>query len=565
VNGSDFNAPWSLAIWLRFATIRAARAQGRDPHFLVRGRRTDDPYTMKLAHRAAPALRFALAAPLVLQFAICGIAFPQGAASKPAASKPAASKPAASKPAAAAPETDDEAIALADRLEKIVEETRGLKFKHPVKKGVYDKERLAKFLEQQMKKENAEAQYSWQEKAWKILGLIPPSMDVKGEMKELLLEQIGGFYDPDTKELKVMRGFGGLIGEVLMAHELCHALEDQHFDLNQIDERNKEQTPDDDDRQFAAHSVMEGSATILMQKVMMKRMEEGNLSPNDVMGGLDMSNPAFSGEKARKAPKILVKPLMEMYMSGASFLGRDGGMLGMMNAKEKDIDYAFKHIPLSSEQILHPKKYWNPTNSDLPIVVTIPDLAPDLGKGWKRLGGNVFGEIGVAILTMPKPEPEPEPEPGEEPNPIAEAMKMLREKKTTKESRGWGGDRYELYGGPLDGVLLVWVSAWDTEADAKEMEEWLKGALASGAIGAKKLDTTIQRTETEGLHRVDLISTSEASLMPVALKALKNVKFQALTADAMTVDPPKSRPAKGTGGAESAPAKKDTKKNAKED
>ena len=60
-----------------------------------------------------------------------------------------------------------------------------------------------------MKKENAEAQYSWQEKAWKILGLIPPSMDVKGEMKELLLEQIGGFYDPDTKELKVMRGFGG--------------------------------------------------------------------------------------------------------------------------------------------------------------------------------------------------------------------------------------------------------------------------------------------------------------------------------------------------------------------
>ena len=296
----------------------------------------------------------------------------------------------------------------------------------------------------------------------------------------------------------------------------------------------------------------------------MKRMEEGNLSPNDVMGGLDMSNPAFSGEKARKAPKILVKPLMEMYMSGASFLGRDGGMLGMMNAKEKDIDYAFKHIPLSSEQILHPKKYWNPTNSDLPIVVTIPDVAPDLGKGWKRLGGNVFGEIGVAILTMPKPEPEPEPEPGEEPNPIAEAMKMLREKKTTKESRGWGATATSSTAARSTAFCWYGSRRGTTEADAKEMEEWLKGALASGAIGAKKLDTTIQRTETEGLHRVDLISTSEASLMPVALKALKNVKFQALTADAMTVDPPKSRPAKD-GRRRERPAKKDTKKNAKED
>jgi hypothetical protein len=238
----------------------------------------------------------------------------------------------------------------------------------------------------------------------------------------------------------------------------------------------------------------------------------------------------------------------------------------MLKANEEDVNYAFAHLPLSSEQILHPKKYWNTKNLDLPIEVTMPDIAPALGKGWKKLGSNVFGELGIAILTMPKPEPEEETEDPGEKNPMAEAMKMLKEKKFTKESRGWGGDRYELYGGPLDGVLLAWVTAWDTENDAKEMEAWLQGAREAGAIGGKGLTTLVTRTETETpagpLHRVDLIVSSDAALVPVAAKALVDTKFQTLTPEAMAAKPT-SRAAKGTQpnkdakSPESRPAKKD--------
>lgn len=436
--------------------------------------------------------------PLRLSLAISAILASSLALATAAAAQGAA--PAGSKPAERAPETDEQAIELANRIEKLVEKTRGLKFKREVKKGVYDKERLARFLAEQMKKEKVEDQYAWQEPAWKLLGLVPESFDVQKEMTELLLEQIGGFYDPDTKELRVMRGFGGLVGEILMAHELCHALEDQHFDLKAIDDANKKADPDDEDRTFAAHAVMEGSATDLMNRFALKRMQEGGMSQQDLLGSIDLTNPAFSGEKARKAPPILVRPLLEMYLSGASFLARGA----MMGARKSDVRRAFLSPPLSSEQVLHPEKYWDPKTLDVPRTVALPNLAETLGKGWDRLGSNVLGELGVAILTAEKA---PEPDPNEKPNPLAEAMKMLTAEKTTALSRGWDGDRYDLYGGPGGARLLAWVSVWDTEDDAKEVELWLRGYYAALAKG-RTISYHVARETEKGAPAVVLLVQS---------------------------------------------------------
>src|SRR5262245_32494892 len=157
-------------------------------------------------------------------------------------------------------EEDREAVRVAEEIQGEVEKLRGLKFVRPVKKGVYDKERLAKFLEREMSKEHGEQEIRAQQSAFRLFGLVPPDYDLKKETTEVLLEQIGGFYDADTRELYVMRGFTGFLGKVLMAHELCHALDDQHFDLKAIDDGLKTNAKDEDDRMFAAHAVMEGSA-----------------------------------------------------------------------------------------------------------------------------------------------------------------------------------------------------------------------------------------------------------------------------------------------------------------
>lgn len=369
-----------------------------------------------------------------------------------------------------AEETDADAIATASRIEKEVEEIRGLKFKQPVKKGIYDKERLAKFIKKSNEEEKADVQYKWQQSVFKAFGMVPESMDLLKETEEVLMEQIGGFYDPKERELRVMRGFKGFVGDVLMAHELCHALDDQYFSLQSVDDANKASAPDNDDRVFAAHAVMEGCATDLMNKFAMRQMTSGKVKMDEIMGSDVLGNPALSGKRAMQAPKIITTPLMEMYMSGASFLARGGGM--MAQSRIEDVEHAFLNPPLSSEQVLHPKKYWEKDKLDLPTEVTIPDLSKTIGSGWKRLGSNVLGEIGIAVMTLP-----PDADDGKDDDMLAAARKMLNRKKTTKESQGWDGDRYDLYENG-DGVqLLVWVSVYDSPKDAGDMAAWIGSNL----------------------------------------------------------------------------------------
>lgn len=396
---------------------------------------------------------------------------------------------------------DAEAIATADRIEKKVEELRGLQFKHPVKKGIYDKERLAKFLQKMNEKENVGTQFAWQEKVYKMLGLIPPSMDMLKETTELLLDQIGGFYDPDSKELKVMRGFKGFIGDILMAHELCHALEDQHFQLKDVDDTNKKVAPDNDDRVFASHSVMEGSATDLMNRFGASAALEGKVKMEELLKSDMTANPALSGERAMKSPQIIVRPLLEMYMGGLAFLTRGGGL--MARTKKADVKKAFLNPPLSSEQILHPEKYWEKDKLDLPKEVALPDVTKDLGEGWKRLGTNVMGELGISILTKPAPDEDEK----EETDPIKKQMQMLMGSKTTLESEGWGGDRYEVYESKKGVNVLFWLTVWDKKEDAVQFQQWIANNLAKTSylqmvsetdFGDNGLLVTAVRTPTGG-------------------------------------------------------------------
>jgi hypothetical protein len=57
-------------------------------------------------------------------------------------------------------------------------------------------------------------------------------MDLLAKTMELLTEQVGGFYSPASETFYLMRSFTGDAARIILAHELCHALDDQHFDLD---------------------------------------------------------------------------------------------------------------------------------------------------------------------------------------------------------------------------------------------------------------------------------------------------------------------------------------------
>src|SRR5262245_47577870 len=93
---------------------------------------------------------------------------------------------------------------VAAKIEKQVEKIRGIKLESPVKIGVYDKATLKAFLLKNAEKELAPERIDPQVRALKALELLPQSFDFKKVLLDMLNEQVAGFYDPDTKELRLI-------------------------------------------------------------------------------------------------------------------------------------------------------------------------------------------------------------------------------------------------------------------------------------------------------------------------------------------------------------------------
>ena len=72
------------------------------------------------------------------------------------------------------------------------------------------------------------------EQVLKLLGLIDPSMDLRDVSASVFSEGVAGYYDPRTKRMRTVRGAATgtrVLAEMVLAHELTHALEDQRFGL----------------------------------------------------------------------------------------------------------------------------------------------------------------------------------------------------------------------------------------------------------------------------------------------------------------------------------------------
>ena len=101
-----------------------------------------------------------------------------------------------------------------------------------------------------------------------------------------------------------------------------------------------------------------------------------------------------------RPPPFLWKPLIAAYLRGEGFLVHAAGMnIAMKAAKVEDIRAAFGNPPRSSEQILHPDKYWNPDQRDEPRRIEFDASA--LADGWKVLGQDTLGELYLGLLTTP--------------------------------------------------------------------------------------------------------------------------------------------------------------------
>jgi hypothetical protein len=357
-----------------------------------------------------------------------------------------------------------------------IEAAVGLKFKTPPRVEVRSKDQVRAFVTQQFRDPQSLREFTGIEAAYKRLGMLPDTLDLKKFLVELLAEQIVGYYDPKTKVLYIVTGSPPEAASITITHELVHALQDQYISLDSA-----QKIEGQNDRQSAAQAVFEGQAVYEQIAAMLG----GNNVAVNLPGGWDRvrdmirdnqsSMPVFAA-----APIVIQETLIFPYLSGAEFVrnfkDRSGGKV------------LYEDIPISTEQILHPSAYFG--KRDFPTQITLPALTGAVGSYQ-----NTLGEFETRLF-------------------LFEHLKDQNE--AVRGATGWDGDRYELFKtGTGEGI--VWVTVWDSPSEAAEFFDVL-GQAVEKRYNVKTTSPAGATTRTyNGAGRTVEVTTTDVSGRPVVL------------------------------------------------
>ena len=171
-------------------------------------------------------------------------------------------------------------------FEQILPHLRHIPFKHEVKRDVTKREAMKAMLLKEFDEDMTPEEFRANELAMKAFGLVPRNLDLKPLLVQVYSEEIAAFYDPKTKTMHLIEepeaklkaqptllerlfgkkgGFDKDENKTVIAHELTHALSDQHYDLDRLHKDAKH----DDDRALAVSALIEGEATLAMMGVSM--------------------------------------------------------------------------------------------------------------------------------------------------------------------------------------------------------------------------------------------------------------------------------------------------------
>ncbi len=327
-----------------------------------------------------------------------------------------------------------ENAAIRAEIEENVAEIRGLEPLEPVVTTVLTRDELTERVENDLFAELTEEDAREFTLILSAYDFVPRDFDYYNFTLDLYSEQIAGFYDSETNEFVVVSDDNDLdvLEQLTHAHEYMHALQDQHFSLELLDDEGA-----DSEAVSALSALAEGEATLLQTLYLM-----GGYFSFEDLGAIITESADDEFPVLESAPPVLANNLLFPYTSGVAFvqyLYDQGGFAA--------VDDAWADPPLSTEHILHPDRY---LAGDVPQIVSTAPLTDTLGTGWRLLDEEVFGEFFLREYLS----------------------QQLSSSEVDVAATGWGGDRYAVYwneeAGDIVGILDI---AWDTPQDGDEFAQ----------------------------------------------------------------------------------------------
>jgi hypothetical protein len=335
------------------------------------------------------------------------------------------------------PATEAEIRGAVDDISTFVEDERGLTFREAVQvdlagEGDFQARLLEDFDEDADELRDDEV-------LLKALGMVDPELDLVASMRALLGGGVVGFYDPETHELVVRGTALTPYVRTTIAHELTHALDDQHFDLDR-----PEYDDADDEISFGFSALAEGNA----RRVEGAYLDSLSAEEHDAAAAEEMA--LGSGIDVGDVPVVLIELISAPYALGETFVGSlvdTGGQAGL--------DAAFTAPPRTSEQVIDPSAY---AEGEARVEVPAPEPPGEV------IDDGVVGQLLILLVLAD--------EVGND------------EARTAAE--GWGGDRYATW---RDGerwcgaVAVVGDDAAETAELRAAFADWAT-ARAEGGVEA---------------------------------------------------------------------------------
>lgn len=369
-----------------------------------------------------------------------------------------------------APERSKEAYQdLVKEISDVVGRLRGHEWKHDVKAGIYSRQQLMELL----LKDAEEQRQAMQAQSLILhkMGLVSRDFDLYEAMIGLYGQGIAGFFNPDNKELNIISDTNPLarpmmqqledlmmrlmLGvsqeEMILAHELTHALDDQYYDLMNI----IDMTQADSEQQLVRLAITEGTAVSVQYDFLFRKQgikSYANPQLKSLLDNVPGTEALPNADGMEQVPPMVVREMLWPYTIGNRLVfearKRDDG-------KWDTVNKMFEDLPASSEQVLHPEKYLDEPR-DLPVTISLPSgsqLKALMGDGWRELGRDVMGEFRLWLY-------------------LEDMFRGTRSGKDVAKgaSEGWDGDSmvFMSHGDDNDKIALLWVSRWDTEEDADQ-------------------------------------------------------------------------------------------------
>ena len=265
-------------------------------------------------------------------------------------------------------------------------EITGFKIRHRVPAEIITRDKVKDFLAKRMKEATSPEEIRVEELTLKKFGFVPQNFDLAKNTLDLLTEQAAAFYDFHKKSLFITDWTPSATREPALVHELGHALADQNVNLEKFIKQGRKS----DDGAMARLAVMEGQASWLMAEYLARKAGQTLASSPAMLDAMAQSVESSAGQFPvfESEPLYLRETLVFPYGQGMIFQNAV-----YQKMKQQAFEEVFRNAPVSTQQIIHPDKYFGGVKPTTPALPELPEP-----HGYKRIADGTLGELDFSIL-----------------------------------------------------------------------------------------------------------------------------------------------------------------------